>query len=147
LPYLTANLQFEIEEHKNVLMVPNAALRWKPRPEQMVAELRDSAGGILAGKKGGKSGRPAATSAGEPKRPAKDREDSGRIWVKDGNFVRPVEVRIGATDGSLTEVSGGDVKDDLEIVVGEESAAAQSSDTTNPFAPKLFKGGAKPKQQ
>ena len=30
LPYMTASLQFEIERHENVLMVPNAALRWKP---------------------------------------------------------------------------------------------------------------------
>ena len=32
LPYLTANLQFEVEEHDDVLLVPNVALRWKPRP-------------------------------------------------------------------------------------------------------------------
>ena len=31
LPYLTANLKFEIEQYHDVLMVPNAALRWKPR--------------------------------------------------------------------------------------------------------------------
>ena len=31
LPYLTANLQFEVDPHHDVLKVPNAALRWKPR--------------------------------------------------------------------------------------------------------------------
>ena len=30
LPYLTANLQFEIDQRSDVLLVPNAALRWKP---------------------------------------------------------------------------------------------------------------------
>ena len=33
LPYLTANLQFEIERHSNVLLAPNAALRWNPRDQ------------------------------------------------------------------------------------------------------------------
>ena len=31
LPYLTARLKFEVEERKDVLLVPNAALRWQPR--------------------------------------------------------------------------------------------------------------------
>ena len=30
LPYLTANVQFEVERDPNVLMVPNSALRWYP---------------------------------------------------------------------------------------------------------------------
>ena len=30
LPYMTTNLQFELEDHENALVVPNAALRWKP---------------------------------------------------------------------------------------------------------------------
>ena len=40
LPYMTANLQFEIERHENVLKVPNAALRWKPRPKQIAPDVR-----------------------------------------------------------------------------------------------------------
>ena len=31
-PYMTANLKFEVERHPDVLLVPNAALRWKPQP-------------------------------------------------------------------------------------------------------------------
>ena len=40
LPYMTASLQFEIERHENVLKVPNAALRWKPRPKQIAPDIR-----------------------------------------------------------------------------------------------------------
>src|SRR5262249_12654673 len=32
LPYMTANLQFEVDRRHDVLLVPNAALRWKPQP-------------------------------------------------------------------------------------------------------------------
>ena len=41
LPYMTASLKFEIEHHENVLKVPNAALRWKPRPKQIAPDVRD----------------------------------------------------------------------------------------------------------
>ncbi len=40
LPYMTANLSFEIERHDDVLKVPNAALRWKPRPQQIAPDVR-----------------------------------------------------------------------------------------------------------
>ena len=40
LPYMTANLNFEIEHHSDVLKVPNAALRWKPRPAQIAPDIR-----------------------------------------------------------------------------------------------------------
>ena len=35
IPYLTANVQFELSNKKNVLMVENAALRWFPQKEQI----------------------------------------------------------------------------------------------------------------
>src|SRR5262245_52537415 len=41
LTYLTANLQFEVSKRAGVLLVPNAALRWRPAPEQVVPEARE----------------------------------------------------------------------------------------------------------
>ncbi len=43
LPYLTANLQFVTHQRSEVLQVQNAALRWRPRPDQIAPELRGSA--------------------------------------------------------------------------------------------------------
>ncbi len=34
----------------------------------------------------------------------------------------------------------------MEVVVGEISAADQDADATNPFAPKLLRGGTQPKK-
>lgn len=42
LPYLTANVQFEVAHHENVLQVPTTALRWKPQPNQVVADAREA---------------------------------------------------------------------------------------------------------
>jgi HlyD family secretion protein len=51
LPYLTANVQFELDRRTNVLMVPNAALRWKPSAEQVAPEASETFE-KLAGRKG-----------------------------------------------------------------------------------------------
>ncbi len=143
LPYMTANLQFEVEERKDVLLVPNAALRWKPRAEQIVPELRKEIAPTLASKSGDRDPQNAEASSAEAK-PAKlatDREDRGRLWVKDGKFVRPLEVQIGATDGTQTEVSGDEVKEGMKVVIGEARGTdLADGDTTNPFAPRLFRG-------
>ena len=40
LPYLTANAKFIIGRRENVLLVPNAALRWSPRPDQIAPDAR-----------------------------------------------------------------------------------------------------------
>ncbi len=156
-PYLTANVQFELEQRHNVLLVPTMALRWKPRPEQIAPDVRQAAspgqsskgfgkgGGQGGGKRGGKGAPGGARSPGEakPAAAADDRDDRGRLWVQDGNFVRPIEVMVGATDGSSTEVRGENLQEGLEVVIGELRAEEAGEAVNNPFAPKLFRGGAK----
>jgi HlyD family secretion protein len=142
LPYLTASAQFEEDKLTGVLLVPNAALRWKPRPQQMVPEEREKAA-AARGKGGGKD-RGQGKSPGDAAKPAGDgaanaKEDRGRIWVKEGNYVRHLDVKIGATDGSFTEISGPEVQEGMEVVVGEDAADQTAAEGENPFAPKLFK--------
>jgi HlyD family secretion protein len=133
LPYLTANLQFEIGERRNVLMVPNAALRWKPQPRQVAPEFRAEFGE--------RSRKPAAQTAGG----RKDAADRGTLWVKDGEFVRPLKVHVGWSDGVMTQVEGENVSEGLEVVTGEIRQNGGGS-TSNPFTPRLFNSGngAKP---
>jgi HlyD family secretion protein len=147
IPYLTANLQFEVEQRKGVLMVPNAALRWKPRPELVDPEVRQAKGPALFGKGAGKGDRPQGKPSGEAKsaKPAKDRDDHAHLWVQaeQGNFVRPIDVQIGATDGSFTEVSGSDLQEDMEVITGEARKEQVADSTTNPFTPQVFRAKAK----
>ena len=63
-PYLTANLSFQVEQHSNVLKVPNGALRWKPRPQMVAPEYRGSLASAGKPKSEGKSDA-AAKSPGE----------------------------------------------------------------------------------
>jgi HlyD family secretion protein len=136
LPYLTANLQFEVERRAGVLQVPNAALRWRPRASLIAPDARDAAvstSGPRAhwGKSSGRGGEKASN----------DHAERGRIWRIDGDYVRPVEVEIGLTDGVSTEVRGRDVQEGLEVALGEvrNEPADSGGDTTNPFAPKIFR--------
>lgn len=40
LPYLTANVQFEVNHLNNALLVSNAALRWYPDPQMVAPDVR-----------------------------------------------------------------------------------------------------------
>jgi HlyD family secretion protein len=140
LPYLTANLQFEVERRTGVLLVPNAALRWRPRPQLVAPDAREAASAAPARSAGSSKGE--GRSGGKAK---KDRAERGRIWCVVDHFVRPVDVQIGLSDGTSTEISGREVKEDMEVALGEaRNEPNDGGDTNNPFAPKLFRraGGA-----
>ncbi len=120
LPYLTANAQFEIGRRHGVLLVPNAALRWQPRPNQIAPDLRQ---------------RPHDRSSHRDHGP-----DAGvrtTIWIEEGKFVRPVPVNAGLTDGAITEVEGKGLAEGLRAVIGEGTREAEAASTAdrNPFAP------------
>jgi ABC-type antimicrobial peptide transport system permease subunit len=52
----------------------------------------------------------------------------GRVWVQDGDFVRPVDVRLGPSDGSKAEISSSDVKEGMQVIVGERAGATNIRD-------------------
>ncbi len=131
LPYLTANLQFEVGRRENALLVPNAALRWKPLPEQVAPDLRE------AYARAARDDGPAP--AKDSPKGDKDRSDRGTVWVEQDGFVRPVALRLGLTDGTATEVLGGDLQEGAAVVISEEYEDTGSGGS-NPFLPRLFRG-------
>jgi HlyD family secretion protein len=48
----------------------------------------------------------------------------GRVWVPDGEKPRAIDVRVGLSDGTMTEVSGEGVGEGLEIIVGQQGSSA-----------------------
>jgi HlyD family secretion protein len=142
LPYLTANLQFQVAEHKDSLLVPNAALRWKPTsPEQVAPDAREDYARSLRRKAGDKAAATAGESGGKPAGADKEKDPHERavVWAQDGPFVRPVKVRIGLSDGAMTEVVKGDLQPGTALVVGENHGGGPEG-TTNPFTPQMFRG-------
>ncbi|MCE5301769.1 MAG: efflux RND transporter periplasmic adaptor subunit [Planctomycetaceae bacterium] len=130
LPYMTANLQFEVERRKDVLLASNMALRWKPKPEQIAADVASTAS---------TKNRPK-TDQESAKRP----DDAGRLWVEDDGGVHPIDVVLGLTDGQKTEISGPNVKEGLEIVLGEQLKDTSNDTPTNPFVPQLRRSRSRP---
>ena len=122
IPYLTANAQFEIGHRHGVLLVPNAALQWTPRFDQVAPGFR----------------RGSPKSAHEEPGPSGAR---ATVWVEAGRFVRPITVIAGLSDGSLTEVQGEGLHEGLRTVVGESRSgtSAAASAERNPFAPQIFR--------
>jgi HlyD family secretion protein len=102
LPYLTAHLNLVAEERKDVLLVPNAALRWRPQPRQVAPADRAAHARWL------RDGGPA-------------------VWVEEKGFVRLVRVKTGPTDGTRTEVVEGDLQEGTKVVTGVVPEPSSSS--------------------
>jgi HlyD family secretion protein len=58
---------------------------------------------------------------------------SGRVWIsgEDGK-PKAVDVRLGLTDGSMTEIVSGDIKEGSEVIVGQQTASAKPSGMPGP---------------
>ncbi|MEK6701133.1 MAG: efflux RND transporter periplasmic adaptor subunit [Planctomycetota bacterium] len=134
LPYLTANVRFMIDRREQVLTVPNAALRWSP--------TGDAAAAPAAQRSPPNAGTPERAAKGADA-PPRGRKPTSRVWVLRNGEVTPVSVKVGLSDGNATEVSGEDLEEGDEVIVGEMSAAAAAAGSTNPFAPQMFRGGGR----
>ncbi len=140
LPYLTANVRFELDRHDDVLMVPNAALRWTPTAAQVSPEFRNGSEGQAA--EG--NGRAVKSKAVPPEGEA---GADAVLWTPDGPYVKPVFVRVGLTDDVMTEVQGEGVVAGMKVVTGQEEAEVAATSSSNPFLPKppnRGKGGPQP---
>jgi len=130
LPYLTASVRFQLRRETNALLVPNAALRWSPSslaevaPEARNGNLIDPPGEVTT------TNALAQNNSGQ-KNPRRT------LWIKDGEYVRPIEVTAGISDGANTAVVADGLREGDEVVTGE--IVASSSDVKNPFLPKLIR--------
>lgn len=131
LPYLTANLKFKVAERQDILMVPNAVLRWTPQPDQIVPQVRQ----VLGERKHKNPGSAQASTGKEDKGGPRQ----GVVWIPEGQYVQPIKVSLGLTDGSLTEVQNPKLKEGLQVVVGEKSTEEGAASATSPFTPQIFK--------
>ncbi|WP_300454212.1 efflux RND transporter periplasmic adaptor subunit [Accumulibacter sp.] len=118
LPGMTAYVSIGVASRQGVLLVPNAALRFKPADAAIGNGERAATPSPSGGQK------PAADGAGEAKGKGKKRDSaSGTVYVVDKGELKPVNVQIGITDNRNSEVLGGDLKAGDKVVVGENVAA------------------------
>ena len=111
-PGMTATADIVTSDKQNVLLVPNAALRFKPAAS--------------GGASGGSSGGIAGSLTFRPRRDRPERTATlGRgatqtVYVKgaDGQ-PQPVQVTTGDTNGTMTEVLSGDLKPGQQVITGQ----------------------------
>lgn len=137
LPYLTANVQFELDHLDSVLLAPNAALRWTPPVEQVAPEFRKAASRAAGGKGGSQEGQ-GPDSKQEKVLP--EGQKRGILWVRQGNFLKPIRVKAGLSDGVMTEVQDDRLQEGMEVVLGQQVQASGPAGTANPFIPQLGRG-------
>lgn len=149
IPYRTANVRFLANEQKDVLMVPNSALRWRPRDSDAVsaaapapapaAATGGNGSGAGSGGTGGRRGnRGGNSNNGGNEGPVRP----GTVYLLSNGQPKAVSVQLGITDDVFTAVLSGDLKEGDEIITGTITASDNSSGgTTNPFAPSFGRGG------
>ncbi|WP_165227152.1 efflux RND transporter periplasmic adaptor subunit [Aquisphaera insulae] len=122
MPYLTARLQFEVESRKDVPVVPNAALRWQPRPENVVPEERANLSSYTRRNTRANKSTAADHAAGTEARADAEQDRKPVLWIREGDYVRPLPVELGLTDGTSTEIRGGGLKEGMNLVTGATHA-------------------------
>jgi HlyD family secretion protein len=127
LPGMTAYVNIAVAERKDVLLVPNAALRYKPADSEL-QKLPANPGTTPnpesnAQKNGGS--RPGGSQGGKSNRDT----FSGKVFVLENGKLKPVSVTLGITDNRNTEVVSGELKEGDQIVTGEEQAADKSTNS------------------
>lgn len=114
LPGMTAYVNIAVARHEDVLMVPNAALRYKPADKEKAAGKPGERPGAGSGNGPGGAA-PGGDGGGRKKRDTA----SGTVHVLENGELKPVSVQLGITDNRNTEVAGGDLKAGDKVVVGE----------------------------
>ena len=114
-PGMTATADIVTTEKNDVLLVPNAALRFSP----------DRAAG--SGQRGG------LTSVLAPSPPRRGNRATREVSIGRGSqqtvYIvgedgkpKPVRVTVGDTNGSQTEVTGSEIKEGMEVITGQLAA-------------------------
>jgi HlyD family secretion protein len=158
-PGMTATTTITYAEKRDVLSIPNTALRFKPpsevasavasapaSPSAPAASLSvTSAGGepAAASASAGLSPAPAGSSPRRGKRQFGNPEASSdkTVYVLRTGHPEPLEIKTGLSDGTLTEIVSGDLKEGDQVAVEAivaGKAAASSGDGKPPRMGRMF---------
>ncbi|MEW9900954.1 efflux RND transporter periplasmic adaptor subunit [Chitinivorax sp. PXF-14] len=124
LPGMTAYVDIELGRREHALTVPNGALRFRP------ADLVTAKDSTTAGAREHKSGGAKAGANGNGQNGAHSRP--GKVYVLQGEQLRAIPLRVGLTDGRVTEVVEGALKEGDRVVVGDNQAESKSGGLAQP---------------
>jgi HlyD family secretion protein len=114
-PGMTTTADIIVRRVSNAIVVPNAALRFAPATPSR--ESSPSGGGLL----GRLMPRPPRPSANASQSATADKTHQ-RLWILRDGQPMAIEIRVGMTDGKMTELVSGDIQPGTPVIV--QSAAA-----------------------
>jgi HlyD family secretion protein len=160
-PGMTATVSILIDQRENALRIPVLALRFQPPADiadkfreqapasaapqdsgkDRTAQKADTGGGSRrgSGRRQGGQGGPGGGHQGGANRDQQSGPRKQRLWVIDADKnLKPVVVEVGLSDLRFAEITGGDLKEGDDIIIGMMAAetASSSNQQNNPFAPR-----------
>ena len=119
-PGMTATATISATERRNVLMVPNTALRFTPavRSAPGAPAGFDKSGGIVSSL----MPRPPANTS-MPRAAAASGAVARQVWILRDDEPVAVTVKPGVSDGKMTEVSAGDLQPGMLVITDQRSGA------------------------
>jgi len=135
-PGMTANVQFLVNRKEDVLTIPNMAIRFKPpdqknEAQELLRQEQSRAAPTVGARKTSRS--PGGAGGG----------GGGRrisIYLLRNGQAEPVEVQLGITDGSKTELREGELKENDPVIIGLASGTQSQTGVVNPFQPSQPRG-------
>lgn len=116
LPGMTAYVNIVVNRRDDVLMVPNAALRYRPTEQKTSSDGTRNNGGPRKKKDAG----------------------SAVVYVLEAGKPRAVNVTLGITDNRNTEVTGGALKVGDAIIIGENTPDAPAASSSSMPRMRMF---------
>jgi len=137
LPGMTAYVNIIVDRARHALLVPNAALRYKPKLNAAATPERSSPEAGGAGRRGGRKHGAKGEAQGAAANGA-----IGKIYVLRAGQPVMVRVHTGITDGRSTAVSGEGLVAGDKVIVSElqaDNAANKGPGNNNgPRGPRMF---------
>jgi HlyD family secretion protein len=109
-PGMTANVSVETESKQNVLLVPNAALRFKP----------------------------ATAAANLDQKTAKGPKGPG-VWILENNKPKNVKIKTGISDSNYTEVTSGELTEGQQIITDSSNGTKKNVPAPGAGAPRFMR--------
>ncbi len=109
LPGMTAYVNINFAKHENVLLVPNAALRYRPKNDELNSAMKKD-----------------KKSDDNKSKVKSDGLGSGKVYVLRNNKPEMVRVKTSITNGKFTEIVSSDIKPN-EFVITADMANDQKS--------------------
>jgi HlyD family secretion protein len=150
-PKMTANVTISVSTVRNVLRVPNGALRFKPEGVKEATPATTSGGRAatstatatstasstpnssrdmaqLAQSGGGGAAGAAGAFRGRRRAGGEQQKKTQTVYILDANKKpQPVQIRTGITDGRYTEVVEGGLKEGQDVIVGNATSKVDTS--------------------